>query len=87
MLKRLPLRAKLTLLFAGAIALVLLAVGIFVFFRVKSDLDDSIDQALRTRAGAIRTRTTNRDPLAGSTVRSSDTTPRPVAIAARRRRT
>jgi two-component system OmpR family sensor kinase len=54
-LKRLPLRAKLTLLFAGAIALVLLAVGTFVYFRVESDLDDSIDQALRTRADAIAT--------------------------------
>lgn len=50
MIHRLPLRGKLALAFAAASAVVLVAVGSFLYFRTKSNLDASIDVALRARA-------------------------------------
>jgi two-component system OmpR family sensor kinase len=47
---RLPLRLKLTLVFAGAMALVLFGAGFFVHQRVAADLSRALDQELRTRA-------------------------------------
>ncbi len=47
---RLPVRWRLTLVFAGAMALVLVAAGWFVHERVASDLARSLDQELRSRA-------------------------------------
>jgi two-component system OmpR family sensor kinase len=47
---RLPLRVRLTLLFAAAMAAVLFAAGWFVYARVASDLSTSLDQQLRGRA-------------------------------------
>jgi signal transduction histidine kinase len=45
-----PIRIRLTLAFTAVMAVVLLAVGLFVYSRVGSDLDDALDQSLRTRA-------------------------------------
>jgi two-component system, OmpR family, sensor kinase len=47
---RLPARWRLTLVFAGAMALVLGAAGWFVYARVASDLSRALDQELRSRA-------------------------------------
>ena len=52
-MRRLPVRLRLTLAFTAVIAVVLLAVGLFVYSRVGSDLDDALDQSLRTRADDV----------------------------------
>jgi signal transduction histidine kinase len=53
MLKRLPIRVRLTGAFALAMVVVLAGVALFVHARVESHLDESIDTALRTRAGDV----------------------------------
>jgi len=53
--QRLPIRAKLALAFAGVIAVMLAAIGVFLYFNFKSGLDYGIDQALRARAGDLTT--------------------------------
>ena len=49
-MSRLPIRLRLTLAFAGAMALVLAATGLFLYFRLGAALDRTIDQGLETRA-------------------------------------
>jgi len=49
-MSRLPLRLKLTLVFAVAMALVLSGAGLFVHQRVAADLSRALDQELRSRA-------------------------------------
>jgi two-component system, OmpR family, sensor kinase len=51
---RLGLRAKVTLGFAGAMALLLAALGAFVYGRVEASLDHSLNQGLRSRAEDVR---------------------------------
>jgi two-component system, OmpR family, sensor kinase len=48
-MSRLPIRVRLTLAFAIAMAVVLAATGAFVYFRVESALDESIAEALEAR--------------------------------------
>jgi heavy metal sensor kinase len=50
---RLPIRIRLTLAFALVMALVLAATGAFLYLRVASGLDRTIEQGLRTRAADI----------------------------------
>jgi two-component system, OmpR family, sensor kinase len=50
---RLPIRVRLTAAFALAMVLVLAAAGLFVYVRLKNDLDESIDTGLETRAAAV----------------------------------
>jgi two-component system OmpR family sensor kinase len=52
-LTRIPIRARLTAAFALAMALVLVAAGLFVFLHVRGDLDEAIDDALEARAQAV----------------------------------
>jgi two-component system OmpR family sensor kinase len=52
-LNQLPLRIRLTLAFAGAAAVLLAAIGAFIFLRVKSGLDDELDHSLRLRAAEL----------------------------------
>ncbi len=52
-MNRIPIRLRLTLFFAIAMAIVLAAVGLFVYSRVRSDLDRAIDKDLRSRAQAL----------------------------------
>jgi signal transduction histidine kinase len=47
---RLPIRVRLTLAFAGVMAIVLALVGVFVYIRVGDALLTSVDQALRAQA-------------------------------------
>src|SRR5579859_5006931 len=54
-LRRLPIRVKLTLAFSGVMALMLAAIGVFLYLHFVSGLDASIDQALRARASEITT--------------------------------
>jgi signal transduction histidine kinase len=46
---------RLTAAFALAMTLVLVGAGLFVYLRLKADLDESVDAGLRTRAAAIVT--------------------------------
>jgi len=52
-LSRLPIRLRLTLAFAGVMAIVLVAVGAFLYLRLERNLEASIDQGLRSRAGDV----------------------------------
>ena len=52
-MSRLPIRIRLTLAFAAAMALVLGVLGIVVHTRFENSLDDSVDQSLRSRASDI----------------------------------
>jgi two-component system OmpR family sensor kinase len=52
-MSRVPIRIRLTLFFALAMAIVLAAVGAFVYARVASDLDRTFDKDLRTRVQAL----------------------------------
>jgi signal transduction histidine kinase len=45
-----PIRVRLTLAFTAVMALVLVAVGLFVYSQVGSDLQSALDTSLRTRA-------------------------------------
>ncbi len=52
-MSRVPIRLRVTLAFAAAMALVLAGVGLFLFFRLEAQLDESIDNGLRSRAGEV----------------------------------
>lgn len=49
-MSRLPIRVRVTVVFAAVMAIVLAAVGVFVLVRLESQLDESIDNGLRSRA-------------------------------------
>ncbi len=53
--RRLPLRLRVTLAFAGAMAVVLTLAGLLLFARFRAQLDGSIDQGLKARAADIAT--------------------------------
>jgi len=50
---RLPIRRQVTLAFAAALAVVLLAVGAFVYLRFEDELMRSVDRGLRSRAAEV----------------------------------
>jgi two-component system OmpR family sensor kinase len=52
-MSRLPIRLRLTLLFALAMAVVLAAVGAFVYVRLEASLTEQIDENLETRAALL----------------------------------
>ena len=49
-MSRIPIRLRVTIAFTGAMALVLIATGLFLYFRLEARLDESIDNGLRSRA-------------------------------------
>jgi len=51
--RRLPVRWRVTLAFAGALAVVLLAVGAFVYLRFEAELTNTVDTGLQTRAAEV----------------------------------
>lgn len=53
LLRRLPIRAKLTLAYIGAVALMLSGIGLFLFFNFKSGLDAGLDTTLQSRADDV----------------------------------
>jgi heavy metal sensor kinase len=75
LLARLSLRLKMTLAFAGAMALLLGALGLFIFVRVQSGLDRSLSQALRSRAEDVRALVLQADSGLQQAGRSSLATP------------
>jgi two-component system OmpR family sensor kinase len=54
-LARVPIRLRVTLGFAVAMAIVLLAVGLFLYLRLGVALDRTIEQSLRSRADDVTT--------------------------------
>ena len=52
-MRRLPIRAQVTLAFAAALALVLLAAGAFVYLRFEDELQRTVDSGLRSRAAEV----------------------------------
>jgi two-component system OmpR family sensor kinase len=52
-MSRLPIRLRLTLAFALAMAVVLAATGAFLYYRLGSSLDETIDEGLQTRAAEL----------------------------------
>lgn len=52
-MRRLPIRLRLTAAFALAMAAVLAATGLFLFVRLGSALDDTIDSGLRSRSAEV----------------------------------
>ncbi len=50
---RIPIRLKLTLVFALVMALVLAGTGLFIYYAIRSDLDHTVDQGLRSRADDV----------------------------------
>jgi two-component system, OmpR family, sensor kinase len=53
LLARVPIRLRLTLVFAAAMAVVLLATGLFLYLRLGTVLDQTINQGLRGRADDV----------------------------------
>jgi two-component system, OmpR family, sensor kinase len=53
LLARLPIRAKLTLAYTGLIALMLAAIGLFLYFHFKSGLDSGLNGTLNARADDV----------------------------------
>ena len=52
-MNRLPVRLRLTVAFTMVMAVVLAATGAFLYFRLQHELDESLEQSLRSRAGEI----------------------------------
>jgi signal transduction histidine kinase len=75
-MSRLPIRLRLTAAFALAMVLVLGGAGLFIYERQRSDLDDAIDDGLRTRAHRLGSTIDNRagepDALAGGPLNLED---------------
>ena len=62
-MNRLPIRLRLTLVFALAMAVVLLLAGWLVYFRVSHNLDRALDLQLRTRAQDVSALVSRADAL------------------------
>ena len=60
--RRLPIRVRVTLGFAGAMAVLLAGLGLFVYVRYASQLDEAIDQGLRSRVDEVATVVQGRAP-------------------------
>ena len=68
-----PIRVRLTLAFTAVMAVVLVAVGLFVYSRVGSDLSDALDTSLRTRADDLAaTAASGRIPAEGGRLVARD---------------
>lgn len=65
-MSRLPIRLRLTLAFAIAMAVVLAATGTFLYLRLGSSLDETIDDGLRARAAELAPRVAEGNAQLGS---------------------
>ena len=52
-MRRVPITVRLTLVFAAAMATVLIATGLFVYLRLGAELDRALDEGLRSRADDV----------------------------------
>ena len=53
LLRRIPVRLRLTLVYAGVMAVLLTGLGVFLYFHFESGLDAALNQQLRARAGEV----------------------------------
>jgi signal transduction histidine kinase len=60
-MRRLPVRARVTAVFALALAIVLAGTGLFLYLRFRSGFDSELDQGLRSRAGDVTALVTQAD--------------------------
>ncbi len=65
-MRRLPIRVQVTLAFAAALALVLLAAGAFVYLRFETELTRTVDAGLKTRAAEVTALRDSGTGLAGT---------------------
>ena len=65
-MRRLPIRLRVTLAFAAALAVVLLAAGTFVYLRFEAELTRTVDTGLRTRAAEVTALRRSGASLAGA---------------------
>ena len=63
-MSRVPIRVRLTLAFAGVMAVVLATTGLFLHVRFAAALDDSVDEGLATRLADVRALVRDSDPSA-----------------------
>lgn len=61
-LQRLPIRFRVTLIFAGVMTIVLGGVGLFLYLRLGAELDRAIENGLRSRAGDVAALVSQADP-------------------------
>ena len=59
----LPIRVRVTLAFAGVMAVVLAALGLFLYLRLEAELDGTIDAALQTRTAELAPLARGGDPV------------------------
>ena len=75
-LSRLPIRVRMTVAFALAMTLLLAAMGVFVYERQESNLDEIVDTSLRSRsddvAALVRSSDTSRSVVGGRQLVESD---------------
>lgn len=75
-MSRLPIRLRLTLAFALAMAAMLAATGAFLYVRLGSSLEETVDEGLQARAADIAALVARRDPgsadLGGSLLAPQD---------------
>lgn len=69
-MSRLSIRARLTAAFAAAMLLILMLAGLFVYLRVQSNLSETLDENLRSRADDVATLVASSGP--GSLERDAD---------------
>lgn len=50
---RIPIRLRVTLAFSAAMAVLLVAIGLFLYVRLGEQLEESLDNGLKTRAGEV----------------------------------
>ncbi len=60
-MRRVPVRARVTAVFAVALATVLVGTGLFLYLRFRSGFDYALDQGLRSRAGDVTALVTQAD--------------------------
>ena len=73
-MSRLPIRLRLTLAFAAAMAVVLSAVGVFLYVRLGTALEEQLDETLQVRADALTALTRERDGRIGGAGARDDET-------------
>ena len=53
-MSRLPIRARLTVVFVAVMGGVLVVIGLFLYYRTERNIDTAINQALRARQGSVQ---------------------------------
>jgi two-component system, OmpR family, sensor kinase len=69
-MSRVPIKLRVTLVFAAVMAVVLAATGLFLYLRLESDLNRSIDRDLESRSGQLIREVRVRDVGLGESARS-----------------